>query len=236
MKKMICLLLAGAMLLSGCSVSGSKEEKMEETTSMEQEETMTNAQLLTVDELAEIAGIEKEAYGEDILESFIEYFVITKENVGDMDVLRFLEGYLRIMNKVDVSSILDSDLPERESDFTKDASAAAFFVSWGTSIEAVYYDLENGLRYRGSNMDLFSDLNQVEPEEYTEGENLLTKLEEAGVFTWENVRDTEGIEDYQVMELVVLYSDGTMFKVEAAGILAQLLPESYAEVRALLLE
>ena len=45
----------------------------------------------------------------------------------------------------------------------------------------------------------------------------------------------EEITDPQHMVLAVLYDDGTVFRVEASGLLSQALPDEYDEVKEMLL-
>ena len=49
------------------------------------------------------------------------------------------------------------------------------------------------------------------------------------------LRDEEEITDPQYMVLAVEYEDGTVFRVKASGLLSQVLPDEYDEVREMLL-
>ena len=98
--------------------------------------------------------------------------------------------------------------------------------------------LEDDIAERASNLYLFSDLNQTEPEDYEDGEKLAGELERHGVFSWKSAMDEDKngeITDPQSMTLAVEYADGTVFRVSASGILSQALPEEYGEVRDMLL-
>lgn len=83
---------------------------------------------------------------------------------------------------------------------------------------------------------IFSDLSQTEAETYTEGQQLIDALDEQGVFSWSSHSSEEPVVDGQYMVLAVEYDDGTVFRVSADGILSQLLPDSYAAVRDMLLD
>ena len=82
---------------------------------------------------------------------------------------------------------------------------------------------------------MFSDLGQTEAEPYGDGKMLIDKMDRLGVFSWESSSDPEFLEDAQSMELAVKYEDGTVFHVSSTGILSQLLPDTYTEIRTLLL-
>ena len=60
-------------------------------------------------------------------------------------------------------------------------------------------------------------------------------LDKYGVFSWESGTSEEGITDPQYMVLAVEYEDGTVFRVNASGLLSQVLPDEYDEVREMLL-
>ena len=83
----------------------------------------------------------------------------------------------------DVSGILEDDIAERAGNYTDSVCAIAFYENKVTDTECVYYDLETGKRYRASNLYLFSDLKQTEPEDYEDGEKLAGELERHGVFS-----------------------------------------------------
>ena len=65
----------------------------------------------------------------------------------------------------DVSGILEDDIAERAGNYTDSVCAIAFYENKVTDTECVYYDMETGKRYRASNLYLFSDLKQTEPED-----------------------------------------------------------------------
>ena len=82
---------------------------------------------------------------------------------------------------------------------------------------------------------MFSDLSQTEAELYSDGEMLIDQMDSLGVFSWESSSDSEAMEDAQSMELAVSYEDGAVFHVSSTGILSKLLPDTYTEIRRLLL-
>ena len=104
-----------------------------------------------------------------------------------------------------------------------------------TSTECVYYDLLDSKRYRTSDAYLFDDLHQVQGGYYADGQQIVEALDKYGVFDWESGTGEEEITDPQHMVLAVLYDDGTVFRVEASGLLSQALPDEYDEVRDMLL-
>lgn len=81
----------------------------------------------------------------------------------------------------------------------------------------------------------FDDLHQVQGGYYADGQQIVEALDKYGVFGWESGTGEEEITDPQHMVLAVLYDDGTVFRVEASGLLSQALPDEYDEVRDMLL-
>lgn len=222
MKKTIILILVMILVVTGCANTKNKDKKD------------NKEELLTAEELIELTGISKEQYENIDLNSFIEDFGITKEDVETLNIERLLEEYPN--SKVqDVSDLLDSKIKKRKSNFTKDVVAIAFLENIGTDNECVYYDLKEQKRYRASHLYIFSDLTQVEPESYSDGKDLIKKLDEQDVFSWENSSSNEEIMDAQFMTLAIEYEDGTVFRVSASGILSDLLPDSYETVKNILL-
>ena len=68
-----------------------------------------------------------------------------------------------------------------------------------------------------------------------DGQQIIEALDKYGVFGWESGTGEEEITDPQHMVLAVLYDDGTVFRVEASGLLSQALPDEYDEVKEMLL-
>ena len=136
---------------------------------------------------------------------------------------------------IDVSYLIEYDIEKRTSDFTENVYAIAFMENKNTSTECVYYDLPDRKRYQTSNAYLFDDLYQTEPEYYADGQQMVEALDKYGVFSWESGTDEEEITDPQYMVLAVEYEDGTVFRVKASGLLSQVLPDEYDEVREMLL-
>ncbi|MCC8029213.1 MAG: hypothetical protein LIO75_05390 [Lachnospiraceae bacterium] len=196
---------------------------------------MEKTELLTAAQLIRRTEIEEGQYSTAVLEQFIEDYEITEDNVGTLNISLLLEEYADICGIKDVSGLLNASAETRASDYTEDVAAIAFYENVGTGSECVYYDVAEGCRYRATDLYLFSDLNQTEAEENTGGAQLAVRLEELGVFSWENVSDTEGLADPQRMVLAVAYGDGTVFRITAEGILSEVLPENYAQVREVLL-
>ncbi len=240
MKKLFIGLLLLALLAAGCAdrqIAKSENEETEQITESENKETeqMEDRELLTEEQLIRLAGIEEGQYGETLLEQFIADYEITEKNVGTLNIPLLLEEYAAADGGRDVSDLLSASVKERTSDYTEEVTAIAFYENIGTGSECVYYDLTDGCRYRTTDLYLFEDLNQAEAEPDEKGERLAERLEELGVFSWEDVSDTEGLADPQSMVLAVAYEDGTVFRIRAEGVLSQVLPETYAQVRALLL-
>ncbi len=230
-KRIAFLALAVLMSVSGCSGStqnGDVDHK-------EEENMDTEKKLLTADELIRLAGISEEQYRDVDLEQFIKDFEITEDDIETLNIGLLLEEYSDTETE-DVSDLLRGGITERTSDFTEGVSAVAFLENINTDNECVYYDLEEGKRYRASHAYLFSDLSQTEAETYAEGQQLVDALDEQGVFSWSSQSSEEEIVDGQYMVLAVAYDDGTVFRVSADGILSQLLPDSYAAVRDMLLD
>ena len=135
----------------------------------------------------------------------------------------------------DLEALIEGDVAERTAAYTENVHAIAFLENRVTDTECVYYDLADGKRYRTSNEYLFSDLSQAEPEDYEDGQQIVEALDKYGVFSWESGTSEEGITDPQYMVLAVEYEDGTVFRVKASGLLSQVLPDEYDEVREMLL-
>lgn len=230
MKKLLLGLLLLAVLAAGCADRQIAKSENEAT------EKMENRELLTAAELIRLAEIEEGQYSEAVLEQFIGDYAITEEIVGTLNIPLLLEEYAAADGGKDVSGLLTASAEARASDYTEAVTAIAFYENIGTGSECVYYDLADECRYRATDLYLFEDLNQVEAELYEKGEWLAGRLEELGVYAWENVSDIGGMADPQSMVLAVAYEDGTVFRIRAEGVLSRVLPETYAEVRALLLD
>ena len=226
-KIVILLIMALALLAAGCSAGA--EEK---NGNLKEGENMETEKILTVDELIRLSGITEADYRDVDLQQFIEDYAITEENVESLNIKLLLENY---DGEEDVSDIFAGTAQERKDDFTTGVAAIAFYENVNTGTECVYYDLAAKERYRAADCFLFSDLDQTEAEPYGDGEMLIDKMDSLGVFSWENSSDPEYMEDAQSMELAVKYEDGTVFHVSSTGILSQLLPDTYTEIRTLLL-
>ncbi len=226
-KTVILMIIALSLLAAGCS-TGAKEK----SGNLKKVERMETEKILTVDELIRLSGITEADYRDVDLQQFIEDYAITEENVESLNIKLLLENY---DGEEDVSDIFAGTAQERKDDFTTGVAAIAFYENVNTGTECVYYDLAAKERYRAADCFLFSDLDQTEAESYGDGEMLIDKMDSLGVFSWENSSDPEYMEDAQSMELAVKYEDGTVFHVSSTGILSQLLPDTYTEIRTLLL-
>ena len=226
-KSVILMIMAFSLLAAGCSTGA--EEK---NGNLKKGESMETEKNLTVDELISLSGITEADYSDIDLQQFIEDYAITEENVESLNIKLLLENY---DGEEDVSDIFAGTAQERKDDFTTGVAAIAFYENVNTGTECVYYDLAAKERYRAADCFLFSDLDQTEAEPYGDGEMLIDKMDSLGVFSWENSSDPEYMEDAQSMELAVKYEDGTVFHVSSTGILSQLLPDTYTEIRTLLL-
>ena len=226
-KTVILMIIALSLLAAGCS-TGAKEK----SGNLKKVERMETEKILTVDELIRLSGITEADYSDVDLQQFIEDYAITEENVESLNIKLLLENY---DGEEDVSDIFAGTAQERKDDFTTGVAAIAFYENVNTGTECVYYDLAAKERYRAADCFLFSDLDQTEAEPYGDGEMLIDKMDSLGVFSWENSSDPEYMEDAQSMELAVKYEDGTVFHVSSTGILSQLLPDTYTEIRTLLL-
>ena len=203
----------------------------------DKEEMLSEQRLITPEELIRAAGLTKEQYRGADLEQFIEDFAITEEDVDTLNIPLLLEEYEpdRKDGLIDVSYLIEDDIEKRTSDFTENVYAIAFMENKNTSTECVYYDLPDRKRYQTSNAYLFDYLYQTEPEYYADGQQMVEALDKYGVFSWESGTDEEEITDPQYMVLAVEYEDGTVFRVKASGLLSQVLPDEYDEVREMLL-
>ena len=226
-KTVILMIIALSLLAAGCS-TGAKEK----SGNLKKVERMETEKILTVDQLIRLSGITEADYRDVDLQQFIEDYAITEENVESLNIKLLLENY---DGEEDVSDIFAGTAQERKDDFTTGVAAIAFYENVNTGTECVYYDLAAKERYRAADCFLFSDLDQTEAEPYGDGEMLIDKMDSLGVFSWENSSDPEYMEDAQSMELAVKYEDGTVFHVSSTGILSQLLPDTYTEIRTLLL-
>lgn len=228
-KSVILMIMALSLLAAGCSTGA--EEK---NGNLKKGESMETEKNLTVDELISLSGITEADYSDIDLQQFIEDYAITEENVESLNIKLLLENYDGEERR-DVSDIFAGTAQERTEDFTAGVTAIAFYENVNTGTECVYYDLATKERYRASDCFLFSDLGQTEAEPYGDGKMLIDKMDRLGVFSWESSSDPEFLEDAQSMELAVKYEDGTVFHVSSTGILSQLLPDTYTEIRTLLL-
>ncbi|MDN0060160.1 DUF5104 domain-containing protein [Mediterraneibacter glycyrrhizinilyticus] len=203
----------------------------------DKEEMLSEQRLITSEELIRAAGLTKEQYRGADLEQFIEDFAITEEDVDTLNIPLLLEEYEPDRKDIlrDVSYILEDGIENRTSGFTENVTAIAFMENKNTSTECVYYDLPDRKRYQTSDAYLFDDLYQTEPEYYADGQQMVEALDKYGVFSWESKTDEEEITDPQYMVLAVEYEDGTVFRVKASGLLSQVLPDEYDEVREMLL-
>lgn len=226
-KTVILMIIALSLLAAGCS-TGAKEK----SGNLKKVERMETEKILTVDELIRLSGITEADYRDVDLQQFIEDYAITEENVESLNIKLLLENY---DGEEDVSDIFAGTAQERKDDFTTGVAAIAFYENVNTGTECVYYDLAAKERYRAADCFLFSDLDQTEAEPYGDGEMLIDKMDSLGVFSWKSSSDPEFLEDAQSMELAVKYEDGTVFHVSSTGILSQLLPDTYTEIRTLLL-
>ena len=175
----------------------------------EGEEDLSRQKQITPEELIQAADLTKEQYSGVDLEQFIEDFSVTKEDVNTLNIPLLL--------------------------FTRDAIAIAFMENKNTSTECVYYDLLQDRRYQTSDAYLFDNLYQTQAGYYSNGQQILQGLDKYKVFTWESKTDEEEITDPQSMVLAIEYADGTVFRIEASGLLSQVLPGAYKEVREMLL-
>ena len=191
----------------------------------------------SIEELIQAADLTKEQYSGVDLEQFIEDFSVTKEDVNTLNIPLLLKEYEPDYKGrvIDVSYLLEDDIESRTSDFTSDAIAIAFMENKNTSTECVYYDLLQDRRYQTSDAYLFDNLYQTQAGYYSNGQQILQGLDKYKVFTWESKTDEEEITDPQSMVLAIEYADGTVFRIEASGLLSQVLPGAYKEVREMLL-
>lgn len=203
----------------------------------EGEEDLSRQRQITPEELIQAADLTKEQYSGIDLEQFIEDFSMTEEDVDTLNIPLLLKEYEPDYKGrvIDVSYLLEDDIESRTSDFTSDAIAIAFMENKNTSTECVYYDLLQDRRYQTSDAYLFDNLYQTQAGYYSNGQQILQGLDKYKVFTWQSKTDEEEITDPQSMVLAIEYADGTVFRIEASGLLSQVLPGAYEEVRDMLL-
>ena len=203
----------------------------------DKEEMLSEQRHALSQSLIRAAGLTKEQYRGVDLEQFIEDFDITTEDVDTLNIPLLLEEYEpdRKDGLADVSYLLEDDIEERTSDFTENVYAIAFMENRNTSTECVYYDILDSKRYQTSDAYLFDDLYQTQAGYYADGQQIVEALDKYGVFGWESGTGEEEITDPQYMVLAVEYDDGTVFRVKASGLLSQVLPDEYDEVRDMLL-
>ena len=201
------------------------------------EETFLERRLLSPEEMIQKAGLTEEQVRGIDLEEFIQDFAITEKDVDTLNIPLLLKEYEPDYKGrvIDVSYLLEDDIESRTSDFTRDAIAIAFMENKNTSTECVYYDLLQDRRYQTSDAYLFDNLYQTQAGYYSNGQQILQGLDKYKVFTWESKTDEEEITDPQSMVLAIEYADGTVFRIEASGLLSQVLPGAYKEVREMLL-
>lgn len=214
------------IFMVGCSYNKSK---------IREEQAVEQDNILSVEQLVYETGIDQNKYSYVDLERFINEYEITSENIKMLNVPLLLESYEETVEKINVSDIFRTSLPVRKSDYTEDVIAIAYYENRGTSTECVYYDLENQYRYRGSDVYIFSDLSQVSSEIYKNDKQLICQLEELGVFDWENTKCENETEEALSGVLVIKYSDGTIFRMDAEGIMYKEQMMKYRKVKEVLL-
>ena len=214
------------IFMVGCSYNKSK---------IREEQAVEQDNILSVEQLVYETGIDQNKYSYVDLERFINEYEITSENIKMLNVPLLLESYEETVEKINVSDIFRTSLPVRKSDYTEDVIAIAYYENRETSTECVYYDLENQYRYRGSDVYIFSDLSQVSSEIYKNDKQLICQLEELGVFDWKNTKCENETEEALSGVLVIKYSDGTIFRMDAEGIMYKEQMMKYRKVKEVLL-
>ena len=228
-KRIAYLALAVLMCVSGCGGSTANENA-----DHKEEGNMDTKKLLTEDELIRLSGISEDQYRDVDLEQFIKDFEITEDDIETLNISLLLEEYSDTEPE-DVSELLRGEITERTSDFTEGVTAVAFLENTNTDNECVYYDLEKGTRYRASYAYLSLICHRQSRRHMRKGSSWSMNLKSRGVLV-SSQSSEEPVIDGQYMVLAVEYDDGTVFRVSADGILSQLLPDSYAAVRDMLLD
>lgn len=211
------------------TVISSTEETADAGSKDEEDRDMGN---ISAEQLIKEAGLSEDEYTKEELEDFIYSYDITSDNIKSLNIKALLSDYFDGMSTVGIFDGLSENT--RKSDFTEDIVSIAFLENIGTSSECVYYDLEQGQKYRASDSYLFSDITKGSSESIENSEELISKLKENGM--WELKSKTGGFEDgdESSMELAVFYSDGTCFNVKIDA-LSDNAPASYEKIRELLL-
>lgn len=193
---------------------------------------------LTPLQLIEFAGLHEGQYSNELLERFIRYYDITVQNVQSLNIELLLSGFAKTKPIKNVSSIFSEDTTDITTRFAGDIIAIAFYENINTSTNCVYYDFTTNLRYKANDMNMFSDLLQIEPKVLAsdEAEALREAIISSGVLQWKNFTTMEpDISDPQSMCIAIRFSDGYVYRTEATGVLSECGFSQYETLRELLL-
>ena len=193
---------------------------------------------LTPSQLIEFAGLHEGQYSNELLERFIRYYDITVQNVQSLNIELLLSEFAKTKPIKDVSSIFSEDTTDITTRFAEDIIAIAFYENINTSTHCVYYDFTTNLWYKANDMNMFSDLLQIEPKVLAsdETEALREAIISSGVLQWKNSTTMEpDISDPQSMCIAIRFSDGCVYRTEATGVLSECGFSQYETLRELLL-
>ena len=203
---------------------------------------MSEYVLITPQDLIDQLGVENLTdleYDEELLQRFIECYQMTKEDLNDRHLKQMLGGFILNETAVNVSDIFTTETSESVPTSPKDISLIAFYRNISTSFDCVYYDFTTLSRYISSEGFLFYNLNNVKPEQLTEqkANDIREQLVALGVLSWnESYESKDQITDPQSMCIAIRFSDGSLFRSSATGILSKCVPETYYQVYSLLFE
>ena len=189
--------------------------------------------LLTPEELISICGLTEDEYKDKDLNFFIEFFMLTKENVTKYNVHALLADHIKTRN---VEYLFDGTAEKRTSDLTKDISCIAFYENINTACNSVFIDFNANKKWVYESRYIFWDLDSFDSKDIPADElNQLTEsFDEFGVFSLKDKINKSNITDPMSFTFVVEYEDGSRFKVSRSGLPSKILPDFYDEWREIL--
>ncbi len=233
-EKLFCLtmIIVVAIVFSSCdngvNVSSIPESRIDSEVKTE------SVTLISKEEMIRICELSEEEYAGRDLDEFIDYYMLTEDNVRDYNIHDLLDFYFYNPNNVEY--IFDKSAEKRRSDFTKDAVKIAFFENKNTTPYSVYIDLTEKKKWAYEYEDVFWDLDRFEGKDISDAEidAMLEKMDELGVFSLKDKRDHSNITDPMSFTFVIEYKDGSRFRVSRSGRPSKILPKFYKEWRELL--
>ena len=198
---------------------------------------MHDRKLLTPNQLATMANLSLDQYDTEYLQRFINYYDLAEDNVNSLNIELLLSDFDALDQAINVQSIFTDPISEPLGQKPENITNVALYINTNTSIESVYYDFPKSVYYKAQDMDLFFDLTQASPKTVSAQElaTIQDCIVELGVLDWKDKKTNEDNPDQQSMCIAIRFSDGSLFRVSASGILSECELTNFEEVYALLL-